>query len=60
MAQCKGPKVTMVMLGPTKGGVNHHGPTGPDGMLDGIFCNTVVMMPSYSTVTDALALLGKF
>jgi hypothetical protein len=29
-------------------------------MLDGIFCNTVVMMPSYSTVTDALALLGKF
>jgi hypothetical protein len=60
VTQGKRPEITMVVLRPAKGGVNHHGPTGTDGMLDSILGNPVVMVPTNATVTNSLTFLGEF
>jgi hypothetical protein len=56
VAKGKGPEVPMIVLGPTKGGKDHDSSTGPNGVFDCIFCDSVMMMTANPTVFDALAL----
>jgi hypothetical protein len=56
MAEGKGPEVTMVVFWPAKSGIDHHRPTGADGILCGIFGHTIVVMPTNAAMTDALTL----
>jgi hypothetical protein len=55
----KRPEVTMIMLGPSKGGKNHDGTAGTDGVLNGVLSDSVVVMTADATVFDALTLGGQ-
>ena len=56
MAECQRPKVLFVMLGPTKGGVDHHRKRGPYDVLDCVLRNAVVVMVTNAAVVDFLTL----
>ena len=56
MAECHRPKVLFVMLGPTKGGVDHHRTRGPYDVLDCVLSNAVVVMATDAAVVDYLTL----
>ncbi len=56
----KGPEAMMIMLRPVEGGKDHDGSASPNCVLDGIFGNTIVMMPVNAAMFDALALRGQF
>jgi hypothetical protein len=50
----------LIVLWPLKGGIDHHGTSSPNGVFDGIFGHTIVMVPSNTTVTDTLAFGDQF
>jgi hypothetical protein len=60
MAEGQGPKVPLIMLGPSKGRINHDGASGPNGVLDGRFSNAIVVVATDAAVFDALPLGGQF
>ena len=56
MAECQSPKVILVMLGPTKVGVDHHCTRGPYDVLDLVLSDAVVVMATNAAVVDCLTL----
>ena len=59
VTQSERPEITLVVFWPSQSSIYHHGTGGSNGILDGILGNSVVMMPSHSTVSDALAFGGE-
>jgi hypothetical protein len=55
MAESQWPEVTMVVFWPLEISINHDCPTGADGILDGIFGHTIVVVTPISTVSNSLA-----
>jgi hypothetical protein len=60
MAEGKGPEISMIVLGPSKGSKDHDGTTGPNGALDGVFSDSIMVMATDATVFDTLALWDQF
>ena len=56
MAECQRPKVLFVMLGPTKGGMDHHRTGGSYNVLNCVLSNAVVVMATDAAVVDYLTL----
>ena len=56
MAECQSPKVILVMLGPTKVGVDHHRTRGSYEVLDYVLRDVVVVMSTEAAVVDFLTL----
>ena len=56
ISECQRPKVLFVMLGPTKGGVDHHCTRGPYDVLDLVLSDAVVVMATNAAVVDCLTL----
>ena len=56
MANSKGPEVPMTVFGPSKGSKDHDGATCPNGVLDGIFSNPIMMVPPDPTMLGSLPL----
>ena len=54
MDECQTPKVLFVMLGPTKGSVDHHRTRGPYIFLDCILSDAVVVMATDDAMVDCL------
>ena len=54
--EIKGTEVPAIVLGPTKGGIDHHGTICVDGILEGIMCDSVVVTPTHTTVLYTLTL----
>ena len=60
MAEIKRPQITLVMFMPINSGTNNHGASGLNNGLYGVFCNTVVMVPTNDTVLDTFTFCVKF
>ena len=56
MTEFQRPKVLFVMLGPTKGGVDHHRTRGPYDVLDCFIRDAAVVMAKNAAVVDCLTL----
>ena len=54
--EIKGPEVPVIMLRTEKGDIYHHGTSSAGGMIDGIICESVVVMSTHDAVLDVLAL----
>jgi hypothetical protein len=56
MAEGKRPKITVIVLRPTEGGKDHHRSTGANGIFDGIFSHSIMMVTADAAVFNALTL----
>ena len=59
MAESKSPQIKLDMFIPENSGMNHHGESSANNGFDGVSSETVVMVPSNTTLIDALDLGAK-
>jgi hypothetical protein len=54
MAESKRPEIALIVFGPTKSRMDHHGTSGADGGFDAILGYTILMMTTNAAVLDTL------
>jgi hypothetical protein len=60
VAEGKWPEVVMIVLGPMLSSINCYCTGSANGVLDGIFSNSIVAVASNANMLNALTLGGKF